>query len=77
MDSERDARDTGWLSLGAETVPLRDTAAQAAERERSERLCLIGKRRWPQPRPRALFCAVLATAALLLLALAIISGEMA
>jgi hypothetical protein len=61
MDGERDARDADWLSLGAETVPLRDSAAQTAERERVERLRLISKRRclrlhenrgipaWPPP----------------------------
>lgn len=45
MGEKRDAPETGWLSFGAESVSLRDAAAQDAEREQAERLCLITERR--------------------------------
>lgn len=57
MDEGRDAQDGGWLSLGAEAVPLRDTAVQTAKWERTERLYLMGKRPWPRSRLRAVICA--------------------
>ena len=42
MPARRGAADGAQLSLGTEAVPLRDPIAQEAERQRAERLCLIG-----------------------------------
>lgn len=42
MTASREEADGGQHSLGAEAVPLRDPTAQEAERQRAERLRLIG-----------------------------------
>jgi hypothetical protein len=70
MEGERDARNMDWLSFATETVPLRDAAVQAAERERTERLRLIGENRWASTKAgRRVLCAALAVAALVALAM--------
>lgn len=43
MVADRSAAEGGWLSLGDEAVPLRDAAVADADRERGERLRLIGE----------------------------------
>jgi hypothetical protein len=43
MDNGYGERRTDWLSLGAETVPLRNGKPREAEWEETERLRLIGK----------------------------------
>jgi hypothetical protein len=46
MNNGRNQRPADWLSLGAETVPLQDSATQEAERERIKRLRLIRDSGW-------------------------------
>lgn len=65
MESDHQAREAGRLFLGEATVPLRNNAEQDAERERAERLCLIGKARRTWRGRHVLLFAALAAALLL------------